>query len=726
MKKNKISLLVAIGISILTAQSYAAEKTIEIENKVSLNNLKGVNSEAIHVSADGKIIIGSISNDTQRDNVFRWTEKTGIINIGTLKSDNSGAATTNGMSKDGSVIIGYSETDDGQGQAFRWTETTGMESLNPNTRSYAQAVSDDGKIITGQMTTSSNTASAFIWTEKTGMRSLGTLKTDNSGTSDANGISADGSTIIGDSSTDSGSMNAFRWTETTGMQGLGTLKSNGSGHSAANGTSANGQVVVGSSETDSGESQAFRWTETTGMVGLGTLRADKSGYSDADFTSKDGSIVAGDADTEHLNIKQAFRWTEKTGMVSLGSLKADNSGASTILDMTDNGSVIVGEAYTEQNENNAYRWTESSGMVGLGTLKSDNSGSSTAYAVSADGLIIVGASTNDNDDVHAVLWKIKDSKTPPTVPEIVTVDATNSSYAMSRTANRGFKVLDFYQSNLNNLSNSRCQLGEDNYCVGLFSEYNNLSNNHHVATGLYSALRLPAENWTAGVAINFAHNTTLTDNYDTRGNNRPAVGLFTRYQQNKDNDGLYADLSAAYLNQGVRITRDTLANTEAGEGNATIKGYQARLNVGYGISVSSQTQLMPEIGLSYKKINRSRYTETKHTEFAAQYGRMGYKRTDLQFGMNIKHDINEMLQLDGKIGTNIKLNSDRDAFTGYIPYIGAYSYDKGAERTVNPYASAGINVNLTKNSTIHTLIGWQQTDYKHDSANVGLSYAYHW
>lgn len=677
MRKNKISTFVAIGISLLAAQSYAAEKPLEIEKKINLDNRKGFYSEALHISADGKIIVMNLASDTQRDNLFRWTEKSGLVSLGTLKSDNSGSISTNGISKNGSVIIGYSETDDGQGNAFRWTEKTGIQSLTPNAHSYAQAVSDDGSVITGQIFTNdgSHLGNAFIWTEDKGMRSLGTLKSDNSGRSDPNGISADGSTIVGDSSTDSNAMNAFRW------------------------------------------------TETTGMISLGTLRADKSGQSSADFVSKDGSVVVGSSDSEFAHEQQTFRWTEKTGMVSLGSLKADNSGFSEALDMNGSGSVIVGEAYNDHNELSAYRWSESTGMVGLGTLASDNRGSSTAYAVSEDGLIIVGAAQTDEDDIHATLWKIKGSETEP---NIVTVDATHSSYAMSRTANRGFKVLDFYQSSLNHLSNSRCQLGDSSYCVGLFSQYDSLSDNHRVATGLYSALRLPAENWTVGAAVNFAHNTTLADNYDTRNNSRPAVGLFTRYQQNLNNNGLYADLSASYLNQDVRITRDTLKNTEAGEGNATIKGYQARLSIGYGLPLTSQTRLMPEVALSYKKINRSSYTETKNAEFAAEYGRMGNKRTDLQLGMNIKHNLNEVFQVDGKIGTDIKLNSDRDAFTGYIPYVGAYTYDKGDERTVNPYAVAGLNINVTQNSTIRTSVGWQQTDYKHDSVNVGLGYSYHW
>ncbi|HGN1707775.1 TPA: autotransporter domain-containing protein [Providencia rettgeri] len=793
MKKNKINTLVIIGISILTAQSYAAEKRLE---KTTLLNdhtdhvVQHTNFEAIYISDDGQIVVGDISIATPREDIFtqqekmnnpipydemneisRWSEKNGItmIKLRGLIPDADEYIQTHirGMSKDGTTLIGSSQVTNSTNKihrySFRWNEKTGTKHLNTNVFSDAYAVSENGNIIAGQMLTNSHASSAFIWTEKNGMRSLGTLKSDNSGHSKANSISADGSTIIGDSYTDQGELNAFRWTKKTGMQGLGTLKSDNSGLSTAYRASANGHVVIGESDTDNHQVRhAFRWTETTGMVDLGTLGTN----SIASFISKDGSIIAGHSDintqTDDVTSSlpwhnlQAFRWTEKTGMVSLGSLKRDNSGDSIAYGMTDTGSVIVGAAKNDQDKYNAYRWTENTGMVNLGTLASDNSGSSAAQAVSSDGLVIVGLADSDNGR-HVALWKIKSEKNAPDVtsvnartssstkntpkvtvvnaskssseknaPKVAIVDASNSSKAMLRTASRGFAVLDFYQSILNNLSNSRCQLGEGNYCVGLLSQYNNLNDNHHAATGFYSALRLPVENWTTGAALNFTHNTMLIDNYDTQGSNHPAISLFTRYQKNRNNDGLYADLSAAYLSQDIRITRDTLANTEPGEGNSTVKGYQTRLGVGYGISVTPQTQLMPEMALSYNKMNRRGYTESRHAEFEAKYGRIENKRINLQLGLNIKHRVSELLQLHGKIGTNTKLYSNRDAFTGYISYIGAYSYDKGAERTINPYASAGLNVNATKNSILRSVISWQQNDYKYGSTNIGLSYSYNW
>lgn len=749
MKLNKLSLAVTIGISLLTSQGYSANNKLEIEKKVDIDLGSGIHAEDMSISGDGKIIAGNKRSKNEfGGGVFRWSQDKGVTYLGTLQADNRGYASTNGVSKDGSTIVGHSSTDDGRGSAFIWTERGGMEGLG-NLRtdglkgSYAQAVSDDGKVVTGQASVNDNSSVVFIWTRESGMVGLGTLKSDNTGTSDPNALSADGSTVVGDSSTHSGNTHAFRWRKETGMTDLGILTSDNSGISSANGVSANGSVVVGSSDTDGGDSNAFRWTEKTGMVGLGTLRADNSGHSDADYVSRDGTIVVGGTDSDYdSDSTMAFRWTEKEGMKGLGTLKSDNSGYSEAYDISSDGSVIVGESNTHSNQYmQAFRWTEATGMVNLGTLQSDNLGNATAYSVSDDGLVVAGTSITDSGESHAVLWKIKDASTKPvnptkpvdpvkpvdlTKPMIVMVDATNSSRAMYRTASRGFEVLDLYQNSLETLSSSRCQLGQDDYCVGLFTQYDTVSSNHRVATGLNGTLRLPAESWTVGVAMNFANNTTLASNYDTRGSNHPAVGGYIRYQENRNNEGLYADLSASYLNQGLVITRDILQNTEGGQGNATIKGYQARVSAGYGISVAPQTQLLPEVALTYKDINRSGYTEAKNAEFAAQYGRIGNKRTDIDLGIRVDHHINDVVTVDGKVGSEFKLSSDRDAFTGYVPYIGAYAYDKGSEKNVTPYVSAGINVNVTKNSTLRVDAGWQKTDYNHDGVQAGLSYSYHW
>ena len=505
------------------------------------------------------------------------------------------------------------------------------------------------------------------------------------------------------------------------MADLGTLKVDNRGKSNANGVSEDGRVVIGVAENDTGDSHAFIWREgDSKMADLGTLKADNSGASQANGISADGHVVVGHADYDE-NRYHAFIWREGDQKVtSLGTLKADNSGSSLANAVSADGSIVVGWSDNDAGVDHAFIWREDDQkMTDLGTLKADNSGSSSATGVSADGTVVVGASETDDGAVHATVWKVKGSSS-------TIVDATNSSKAMSDTGRRGFKVLDLYQSSLNSLSQSRCQLGQSDYCVGAFTQYDSVSSNHRTATGLFGALRLPAENWIVGGAMNFAISTDLIDNYDTRGSHQPGVGMFVRYQQNRDNTGFNAELSGAFLQQDLTITRDQLANTEAGQGDSSVKGYQVNLSARYGFDVTPNTLVSPEITLTHHKVTRDGYTETRHAEFAGSYEKMGNTRTDLQVGINAAHQLNNTIQLDGNIGANVKLHSERDAFVGYIPYIGAYAYDAGDERTVRPFVSAGINVNVTKNSTVRANVGWQQTDYQHDAANVGLSYSYHW
>ncbi|ELV7319799.1 autotransporter domain-containing protein [Escherichia coli] len=667
--------------------------------------------------------------------------------LGTLRPGNGGYSEAYGVSADGKVVVGTAQTDSGFANAFVWregdTKMTGLGTLKADNswNSWAYGVSADGKVVVGASSTDSGFVNAFVWREgDTKMTGLGTLKADNSGYSYAWGVSADGKVVVGYAYTDSGDFNAFVWREgDTKMTGLGTLKADNSGNSYAYGVSADGKVVVGASSTDSGFANAFVWREgDTKMTGLGTLKADNSGYSYARGVSADGKVVVGYADTDSGDFN-AFVWREgNTKMTGLGTLQADNSGDSYAYGVSADGKVVVGASSTDSGDYNAFVWREGdTKMTGLGTLQADNSGDSYARGVSADGTVVVGESSTDEGDAHATVWKVKypvppveppiDPVEPPVKPPVVTiVDATNSSKAMADTGRRGFKVLDLYQSSLNSLSQSRCQLGQSDYCVGVFSQYDTVSSNHRLATGLFGAIRLPAENWTVGGAMNFANGTQLIDNYDTRGSNQPGIGVFTRYQENRDNTGLSAELSGAFLQQSLAITRDRLKNTEAGEGDSRIKGYQASLSAQYGIAVSPSTLVSPGVMLTHRNVIRDGYTETRNAEFAATYGKMGNTRTDLQMGLNAVHQLNETVQLGGNLGATVKLHSERDAFTGSIPYIGAYAYDAVDERSVSLYATAGVNVNVTKNSTVRASAGWQQTDYRHDAANVGVSYSYHW
>ncbi|GAB1440156.1 autotransporter domain-containing protein [Providencia sp.] len=774
------STLIGSSMALGTTNTPRRRYTFRWTPKTGAKHLNADTSSHVQaISDDGSVITGQIQINAQTSPAFIWTEKNGMHSLGTLKSNGLGLSFANGISADGSTVVGESQIDRGERKAFRWTKKTGMQglgTLKPDNSGFSTAsqASANGHVVIGESDTKSSTNDhqvrhAFRWTEATGMVDLGTLGTYSS----ARFISKDGSIIAGSTDinppTDTAAQNphrrdeqAFRWTEKTGMVSLGSLKRDNSGDSIVYDMTDTGSVIVGAAKNDQDKYNAYRWTENTGMVNLGTLASDNSGSSAAQAVSSDGLVIVGLADSDNgrhvalWKIKSEKNEPEVTIVDASDLSRAKNTPNVAVVD-TSNSSraentpkvavVDTNNSRRAQNTpnvavvdtNNSRRAQNTPNVAVVDTNNSSRAqntpkvavvnanNSSRAQNTPKVAVVDTNNSSRAQNTPNVAVVDTSNSSRAQNTPKVAIVDASSSTKAMLRTASRGFAVLDFYQSILTNLSNSRCQLDEGNYCVGLLSQYNNLNNNHHAATGFYGALRLPVENWTTGAAFNFTHNTTLIDNYDTQGNNLPAISLFTRYQKNRNNDGLYADLSAAYLSQDIRITRDALVNTEPGEGNSTVIGYQARLGVGYGISVTHQTQLIPEMGLSYNKMDRRGYTENQHADFEAKYGRIENKRINLQLGLNIKHSVSEVLQLHGKIGTNTKLYSDRDAFTAHISYIGAYSYDSSAERTINPYVSAGLNVNATKNSILRSVIRWQQqNDYKYGSTNIGLSYSYNW
>nr|BEP22889.1 hypothetical protein SUGSMm_36860 [Morganella morganii subsp. sibonii] len=688
------------------------------------------------MSADGRIITGNTSSEIDYDlphGFYYDTDSSKKIAIDSFRSDKGGMTITSGISADGRVITGSAETDDGSMQAFHFRHAEGKMTRLGTLRtgntgnSYIRAASADGRVIAGMsQTDSSASGQAFRYKEgDAGITGLGTLRSDNSGSSDARLISADGRVIAGDSNVDgSDIIRAFRHNDgDTKMTALGTLRADGEGNSWAMAISADGRTITGYATTENDDIQAFRHTEgRTGMTSLGTLRQDNSGDSYGRAMSSDGKVIAGAADTDNRS-RQAYRLSENdTKMVSLGTLRSDNSGDSDALAISPDGRVVVGKAETDNGDEQAFvHYQGDQKMTGLGTLRSDNTGRSEANRVSADGKVIAGIAQSDTEFRRAVLW-VRDKVTE----EEVIIDEGKTGDAIAETGKTAFSVLDLYQSALYSLSESRCQIGDSNYCVGAFSQFDNVRSNHRVATGLFGAFRFPAENWIAGASLNFANNTRLTDGYDTRGSNNPGVGAYIRYQKNKDNSGFGTELSGAFLNQDVTITRNHLKNTEAGRGDSSIKAYRFKAAVNYGVNLSETTQLIPNAAISHHNVTRDGYTENSNTNLAATYGRMGNKSTDLRTGIDIRQVLTPDIYLYGGAGIDINLNNQRDAFTSRVNYLGTYAFDNGDSRNVKPYAYAEVNVNVTANSAIGINIGWHQTDYTNDAAQAGLNYSYHW
>jgi probable HAF family extracellular repeat protein len=306
----------------------------------------GLESEALGVSADGTVVVGTAINSDGFRRAFRWTESDGMQDLGTLGGVLS---IGNAVSADGQTIVGYSSNDRNQLLAFRWRN--------------------------GQMT-ALGTLSSVVWGE-------------------AYGVSADGSVIAGHSWWGS-NFRAARWQGNT-VTNLGTLP--GAIASRAWGVSGDGQVIVGASFfSGSGlpEARAVRWQGTT-IQQLGELAGYRRSWAFA--ASHDGLVIVGFAYADNESAPStSIRWVNGQPQ-NLGWLPLNGADGSIAYGVSGDGSVVVGNS-----DGRAYRWTETRGMENLNTvyasLLADGSQLYSAQAISADGRFIVGRGLQRRDQPH--------------------------------------------------------------------------------------------------------------------------------------------------------------------------------------------------------------------------------------------------------------------------------------------------------------------------------------
>jgi probable HAF family extracellular repeat protein len=300
-----------------------------------LGTLGGYWGWANGVSADGRVVVGQVSNAAGYGRAFRW--ENGVMqNLGTLGGN---ASSVRGVSADGRVLVGWAENAAGYGRAFRW-ENGVMQDLGTlgGDWGWANGISADGRVVVGQVVNAAGYGRAFRW-ENGVMQDIGTLPGGRE--SAAWGVSADGRVLVGWAENAAGQRRAFRW-ENGVMQDLGTL---GGNRSVARSASADGSVVVGYAYNAAGLWRAFRW-ESGVMYDLGT----PPGYgseSAAYGVSADGRVVVGVAGDYWYG--RAVRWTASGEMedlnITYASLLTPGSFLGSALAISPDGRYIVGQGY---------------------------------------------------------------------------------------------------------------------------------------------------------------------------------------------------------------------------------------------------------------------------------------------------------------------------------------------------------------------------------------------
>jgi probable HAF family extracellular repeat protein len=172
-------------------------------------------SSAAAISLDGTVIVGS--GHPAVTGAVMWSADGSPTILGKPPGDSASAATA--VSRNGSVIVGWSTDNAGTSSAFRWTQPTGLVdlgySVNGLLGSFATSVSGDGSIVVGYGPTTDGDV-ALIWDEDHGMRRLDAALSDDYQTqitgwklNQATAISDDARTIAGFGTNPQGQIEAW-------------------------------------------------------------------------------------------------------------------------------------------------------------------------------------------------------------------------------------------------------------------------------------------------------------------------------------------------------------------------------------------------------------------------------------------------------------------------------------------------------------------------------------
>ncbi len=300
-----------------------------------------------------------------------------------------------GVSNDGTIVVGSSDAAGVQERAFIWTN--GVITGIPNSGSYRPAIAfaiSDNRVVVGT-SYGPNGPEAFKYNSiNLSFRALGGTVAGGMGSS-ARAISADGRTTVGFRSHGGSSVEACVWTGPSPV-GLGYLTPGGL-RSAANGISANAAVIVGESiAAGLMTHEAFIASGGAAMVSLGTLGG---GFSFAHAISDDGMVIVGSS-TRSVPGTHAFSYDVVAGlMTDLGEL-AGGADFSDALAVNADGTVIVGRS-AGASGTVAMIWDANHGVRSLKDVLINRGVSnlaswtlSSASGISDDGTVICGWGLN--------------------------------------------------------------------------------------------------------------------------------------------------------------------------------------------------------------------------------------------------------------------------------------------------------------------------------------------
>jgi uncharacterized membrane protein len=312
----------------------------------------GYGTGASDISGDGKIVVG---NWGRGGPVFRWTEETGLVDMGVPSSGEITTISRNGAFVSSNVLDTSTDTEVG---TFRWDAEAGWLQVAPTGSCGTDTtdnfgVDNDGNVY-GLSYNSCSDYKAFRWNPGRGTTLFPSATTKGDGTP-ANGrpnrVSADASTIVGWEETDEGQRVGVVW-----LDGTPHALTDAHGQPLGEGyaTSSEGSVIIG--EVLPGQAPVgYGWRKN---VATGKLDFVKPLSPDASplrpfAVSAGGTVVAGLSGDPWFSWSPApFLWTRQMGSVDLGEfLKRQGTSSEQYLSLwtpmaiSDAGNALAGWGY---------------------------------------------------------------------------------------------------------------------------------------------------------------------------------------------------------------------------------------------------------------------------------------------------------------------------------------------------------------------------------------------
>ena len=566
---------------------------------------------------------------------------------------------------------------------------------------------------------------------------LGTLKNDNSGSSEANAVNSDGSQVFGQAVNDNGENRAVVWSGSNwaNKTDLGTLKADNSGDSEATALSGDGLVVGGSARNDNGYSRGIIWSGSnwTTKTELGTLKADNSGGASVYALSRDGSVAVGGASNDIYPLLRPIVWSGSNWgtKTDLGTLEYSNVLPGIAFAVSDDGSIVVGGAGSADTSayTHAIVWSGSgwATKTDLGTLKADNTGNSSASAVSGDGSVVGGSAEKDNGETHATVWSGNNWATKTDLGTLKT-DNSGSSQVNAISADGKFAVGQAENDNgntraavwnLRNLNNARpTDTANTRASLSLLSAdtASLLAQRARAAENLLGGCRTDGGKfcYSAGYRRDIGHGASsrgadfafgygISDNFDAavslavparaeeNGSHRlksgVGIGLSARLHNGA---GWYAVPAAAFETDKTRIRRPHLNGTESPENTVRTKGRAYSLTAGRDYGTPGEKTLGWYAALRRTEAERPSYSEDAGLSFPFAYGAAKLKETSLAAGIKGRLPLTGKLAWYGNAEVAQRVGGGKARFTAEAPFFGKYETERETSRT-RPSVQTGVD-----------------------------------